>query len=189
MPIVGLVAAVAFPVAMGLSEYWYLQPLAVSVGWYALGWALLVPVYWLVGWALEQQFWRTEEKLDRIYGRQVVVVGGLLVALAAVCSFANTSAATVVHLLLALFTLLRAIMLQQARLMWLMSLFLLTGSAAWQASRGATPAELALPWALLSIVYLIVALRVDQTAENRPILAFDTTKRGSSATSNAPVAA
>jgi len=172
LQIVGLVAALAFPVAMGLSEYLYFQPLSTPLGWYALGWALLVPVYWLAGWALEQHFWRTEDELERIYGRQVLVVGGLLVAVAAVWSFANTSAATVVHLLLALFMFLAAVLWQQSRLMWGMSLFLLTGSAAWQASRGATPAELALPWALLSIGHLIIALRVDQSAQNKPLSAL-----------------
>ena len=168
LQIIGLAAALAFPIAMGVSEYWYFGSQEISVAWYALGWAILVPVYWLAGRWLQERFWSTEDELDRTYGRMVLVVGGLLVMAAGLSSLINTSAATVVHLVLAAAMLMAAIMWQQPRLMWGMSLFLLSGSAAWQASLGATPPQLALPWALLSILHIIIALRVDKASPADP---------------------
>ncbi|MGB0385836.1 MAG: hypothetical protein ACPGWR_13530 [Ardenticatenaceae bacterium] len=157
-------AALAFPVAMWLTQRWYFEPREIHMGWYALGWATLVPVYWLAGWSLQQRFWKSEDKLDRQNGRTVLMMGGLLVLLSAGWSLTNMNAATVVHLLLAATMLMGASLWLEPRLMWGMSLFLLSASAAWQATRGATPAELALPWALLSILHIIVALRLDRSS-------------------------
>ncbi|MEZ4644290.1 MAG: hypothetical protein R3E31_16420 [Chloroflexota bacterium] len=148
-------AALAFPLAAWLTGRVLLNIWSLQNGWQALGWALLAPVYLVVGWQLR----RLTDELYRDYGYTAVASGWLLVILSAFWALTHVQAAALVHPLLALTMLLITLLWQDARPLWLMSLLLISGSAAWQAGRGATPAELALPWTLLSILHVIAAIR------------------------------
>jgi cbb3-type cytochrome oxidase subunit 3 len=161
---VGLAAALVFPMAVWLTQRWLFQPAAVAPAWHALGWTLLLPFYLLLGWYLAYRPQNEPDEIERAYGQTAVGVGGLLAGLAAFWSLGNASAAALVHLLLAANVLLALRLWQQPRLMWPVGLFLVTATAAWQGGRGAAPAELALPWALLSILYIVVALQVERLA-------------------------
>lgn len=159
-----LAAALAFPIAIWLTQRWLLQPTAMAAAWYALGWSLLIHLYLLITRWLGQQAARTGDEITVAYSQIVLRVSAVLVAVSAVWSLGNTGATSVVHPLLAATMLLAARLWRQPRLLWLTSLFLVVGSAAWQGGRGATPAELALPWALLSVLHVIVALRLSKQA-------------------------
>ncbi len=152
-------AALSFPVAAWLTQRMLFMPMNIVPAWYALGWALLIPMYLILAWR-----WQHREDTV-IYGRILRQVATLLVVLTAVWSLSAVQVAAAVHLLLAGTMVLTAVLWQQPRLLWGMSFFLLTATAAWQGGRGATPAELMLPWALLAVMHIVVGV----WAEDRPL--------------------
>jgi hypothetical protein len=148
--------ALCFPVAAWLAQRVLMVVWPVDVAWYALGWLLLAPFY--LGMAAILQHRAADDAFAAMARKTAVTVGALLVILAALWSLQDGRAATAVHLLLALGAALTAWVSKQGRLWWAMTLFLAIASAAWQASRGVGPAELALPWALLSVFHILAAL-------------------------------
>ena len=56
---------------------------------------------------------------------------------------------------------LTAVLWQQARYLWLMSLFAMMAATMWQGSRGAAPAEIALSWTLLAVLHVGTAVWLD----------------------------
>lgn len=150
-------AALSFPVAVWFTEQATFAP-SVSLGWYGLGWALLVPVYFGVGYWLAGDTDTENEVGD--YVRVVLLVAGGLTAVSAILSFTDNQAASVTHPLLAVSTIGATRLWHERRWLWLTGLLLLSGTAAWQGARGATLPELALPWGLLSILFILAAVRV-----------------------------
>lgn len=146
--------AFVFPVAVWLTARVLFIPRGIVPAWVAVGWALLLPVYLLLA-----RRWQRQEEVA-VYGRIFLRAAIILLVVTAVWSLQTVQAAAVTHLLLAGVMVLTAVLWQQPRALWGMSLFLLTASAAWQGGRGATPAELILPWALLAIVHIVVGLRL-----------------------------
>ncbi|MCB8923880.1 MAG: hypothetical protein H6662_20060, partial [Ardenticatenaceae bacterium] len=147
----------AFPAAVWFTQRVLFAVWRVPFGWHALGWALLAPFYLLAGWWLR----RYEDDVVQGYGKTAVSIAALLITMSGFWSLTHVPAAAVVHPLLAAEMLGAALLWQQPRLLWLMSLFLVSGTGAWQGNRGAAPAELTLPWALLAILHLIAAKRAD----------------------------
>ncbi|MCP5086439.1 MAG: hypothetical protein GY952_06525, partial [Rhodobacteraceae bacterium] len=164
-------AVIAFPVAVWLTERWLFLLTQTSQAWYAVGWALLVPIYLVVGWqvtltqrregAKEERKEKEERNLfnlrlfqnlrnlrftpsaeDATLGRIVLQAAGMLTAVSALWALTDTTAAGVVHPLLALSMVLAARLWQKPVILWLTTLFLLSGSAAWQGGRGTTLPEL-----------------------------------------------
>jgi hypothetical protein len=146
--------AFVFPVAVWLTARVLFIPKEIPSAWAAVGWALLLPVYLLLAWR-----WQRQEGMV-IYGRIFLRAAFILGAVTAVWSLQTVQAAAVTHLLLAGVMVLTAVLWQQPRALWGMSLFLLTASAAWQGGRGATPAELILPWTLLAILHVVAGVRL-----------------------------
>ncbi|MBE2221882.1 MAG: hypothetical protein IAF02_10095 [Anaerolineae bacterium] len=146
--------AVTFPVALWLT----MRPLffnwQVDMAWFGLGWLLLAPFYFGAA-ALTR---REDDDFGKAAGKTAVIIGALLVVVAALWSWLDPVAAAVVYLLLALGAGAMAWVSQQTRLLWLMSLSFAISAAGWMASRGANPAELALPWALLAIFHMAAAV-------------------------------
>lgn len=159
-------AALSLPIAMWLTQRVLLYIWHIDSSWYALGWALLAPIYLVAGWWLR----RMTNELHQSYGETAVRTGWLLIIVAALWGLTDVHAAAVVHPLLAAEMILVAVLWQDARSLWLTSLLLLIGSGAGQASRGATPAELALPWALLAILHLLAALWLKNLTATRKIV-------------------
>ncbi|MCP4426834.1 MAG: DUF2157 domain-containing protein, partial [Chloroflexi bacterium] len=174
-------AALAFPVAVWLTERWFFLPTGIAAAWYAVGLALLTPVYLLVGYWFgseenqPQRTWRTQREEDsdsalsalsavKNFGRIPIQASVLLTAVSALWSLGDAAAAGWAHPILAAAMLLATRLWRQPRWLWLMSLFLLSGSAAWQGGRGATVPELALPWTLLAILFIAAAIRLRNAA-------------------------
>ncbi|MCZ7669376.1 MAG: hypothetical protein M5U34_20460 [Chloroflexi bacterium] len=99
-----------------------------------------------------------DDEFGQVAGRTAVIVGSLLVVVAAIWSWQEPLAAAWVYALLAVGAGGVAWVTQRSRLLWLMSGALALSTAAWLASGGANPAELALPWALLSIFHMAAAV-------------------------------
>lgn len=160
------IAALSFPVAAWLTGRVITSAGELPVAWQAVGWSLLAPVYLSLAWWLS----RWADDLHDAYRQTAVSVGWLMVLVAALWSLTFAPAIPPVHLLLALTLLLTAWLRQDAQLVWLISLFLLSSSGAWQGNRVTTPTELALPWGLLSILHMVVALNLSQPAFAAPVL-------------------
>lgn len=146
--------AFVFPVAVWLTARVLFIPRGIAPAWAAVGWALLLPVYLLLA-----RRWQRQEQMA-VYGRIFLRAAIILLVVTAVWSLRAVQAAAVTHLLLAGVMVLTAVLWQQPRALWGMSLFLLTAAAAWQGGRGATPAELILPWALLSVLHVVIGVRL-----------------------------
>lgn len=146
--------AVTFPIALWLT----MRPLffvsEIDAGWFGLGWLLLAPFYLSLA-AISR---RMDDEFGQVAGRTAVIVGSLLVVVAAIWSWQEPLAAAWVYALLAVGAGGVAWVTQRSRLLWLMSGALALSTAAWLASGGANPAELALPWALLSILHMAAAV-------------------------------
>ncbi|MCB0034187.1 MAG: hypothetical protein KDE51_09215, partial [Anaerolineales bacterium] len=165
-------ALFAFPVGLWLNQSWFVQVYGWHWAWHAAGFAILTPLYIILGWWVKQkeQTWQFElksfgfiknhwvhvEKLSEM----ILAVAWLLALIAGGLSLGRVAVMVPVHTLLAASFLLIAILWQRPRVLWAMSFLLLTASAAWQGYRGASPVELTLPWALLAIIHVIAAVRL-----------------------------
>jgi hypothetical protein len=163
-------AALAFPIAAWLGQRVAFDVWQVSAVWHAWGWALLAPFYLEAGRELLSP---EPDPLHRAWGRMAMSAGSLLILLASVWSAFDVTAAAVFHPLLAVTLLRAAYRWRRPRLLFLTSLLLLSGSAAWVASRATTLAQIGLVWALLAILHLIAALRLRRTTPryDRPLVA------------------
>lgn len=149
-----LAAALCFPLAALLSEGAYFPPAHLGLTWYALGLALMAPLYLALGWRFGRP--GLPDPL-RIPGETAGGVGRLLVLLAAVWAFFNASVATLLHPWLALTLVLVARWWKAPRWLYFVTLLLLTGGGAFVASRGLPLAQMGLAWALLAIALAAVA--------------------------------
>ncbi|MBX3058480.1 MAG: hypothetical protein KF770_18610 [Anaerolineae bacterium] len=152
--------AFVFPVAVWLTARALFLPREIAPAWAAVGWALLLPVYLLLARRWQQQDGTTADGGMAVYGRIFLRAAVVLLVVTAVWSLQTVQAAAVTHLLLAGVMVFTAVLWQQPRALWGMSLFLLTASAAWQGGRGAAPTELILPWALLAILHMVAGVRL-----------------------------
>ncbi|MCB8942802.1 MAG: hypothetical protein H6658_03390 [Ardenticatenaceae bacterium] len=150
-----LAAALTFPIAVFFSLDW---PTVINRAYLALGWAILIPVYLTVGYWLRQH---DDDETFPAYGRSVLWVGWALVALSALWPLTQPDIARFVHLWLAATMVGTAVLWQQARHLWLMSLFLMMGATMSQGSQGAAPAEVALSWTLLAVLHVAAAVWLD----------------------------
>ncbi|MCL4265730.1 MAG: hypothetical protein KJ069_21130 [Anaerolineae bacterium] len=146
--------AFVFPVAVWLTARVLFIPRGIAPAWVAPGWALLLPIYLLIG-----RRWQRQAEMA-VYGRILLRAAVILGVVTAMWSLQAVQAAALTHLLLAGVMVLTGILWQQPRALWGMSLFLLTASAAWQGGRGAAPAELILPWALLAILHIVAGVKL-----------------------------
>ncbi|MCB8982310.1 MAG: hypothetical protein H6659_00635 [Ardenticatenaceae bacterium] len=158
--------ALTFPVAIWMAQRVLFVIWPVDVAWYALGWLLLAPFYFATAVLLQSA--AATDELAVMARKTAVSVGVLLVMVAALWSLQDGKAATAVHLLLAFGAAAAAWFSRRARLWWAMSLFLTIAAGAWQASRGASPEELALPGALLAVLHILAALLLRPRLGRRP---------------------
>ena len=158
LPGLAWAAAASFPIAIWFTAQSVLPP-QVATGWYTLGWALLLPLYIILAHRVE----KIEIDAANNYGRIILIVAAVLTAVAALWSMTSTSAASVVHPLLAATMIFTARLWQRPRWLWLAGLFMLSGSAAWQGARSATLPELTLPWGLLALLFIVAAINLRAT--------------------------
>ncbi len=152
---VGLAAAACFPVAVWLTQRVLFDMWAVRPAWHALGLAVLVPLYLVVG---RQLLRPAEGRAGRAAGQTLVGCGAALGVLAAAWALTDATVGGIVHLLLAGTVALAVRLWRRPWLALMASLLLVTAASAWAASRGATIAQLGLGWALVAIVHVVMGL-------------------------------
>jgi hypothetical protein len=177
-------ACITPPVALYLTLALFFEPTGLGPAWYAMGWALLVPLYLVTGWALQkggtlakiqQQISKREPlpppesasspeqstpdaKLRLAQGRTVTTWAVALILLSAAWSLRNMSAAAATHAVMIGNVVLAVVLWQRPRLLLFSSLFSLSTATTWMAVLGLDLAEYSLGWALLAILHIIGAV-------------------------------
>jgi hypothetical protein len=143
------ISALCFPMAVVLTEAALFPAWGLRWEWYALGLALITPLYLAAA----------RFASSRLIGSAALDGSKLLIPLAAVWALLDVRAAAWVHLILAGAIALAVRWLDKPRLIFTAGAFLLSGSAAWAAGRGLPLAQISLMWGLISILWIAASLR------------------------------
>ncbi len=154
---VGLAAAGSLPVAVLFSENLLFDLWSINAAWYALGLALLAPLYLWLGRRFQDA---PTGSAARLHARSMVWAGALLALVSAAWALADTQATAVVHLFLGMVLVLAGRAWRRPGLLYIAGLLFAWGLAALVSTRQASLAQLGLAWALLSILYVIAAIRL-----------------------------
>ena len=172
-----LLAAISFPAGIWLIQHTYIIQQEIAGIWVTLGWSLLLPFYLLTiryldgkvgenkvnwrGWT--NRNFRNAPSTPTFYSsarQNLLVATVLLTTLTAILSLGSLSVTRWVHLILTGSMLLGVWLWRSPSWLPAFSLLLTSSSGAWVANQADTAAELALPWALLAILHIIVAWRL-----------------------------
>lgn len=165
-PLLGRAAATALPVALFLLQRLAFEPWEVEMPWYALGWAILAPVYVWVG----HRFLRgpqpgttsavETDPVLRAHGHTATGWGLALVVLAAGWSLFDLWAAAATHAALIAGVVLAIRLWERPRALPVASLLAFSAITFGMAAGHLAPAELCLGWALLAVLHILAALRL-----------------------------
>ncbi len=153
----GLISAIALPVAVYLTQAALFDRLDVNAAWHAFGWACLTPLYvvagrWLTG--------REDEAL-RDHGRTLNWIGGLLLLVAAFWSLTDLSrgtAAAASHAVLAGTAVLAAVLWQRPAYLYGASVFFLTATTFAMTELSLSIAQLSVGWTSLALLHIFAVL-------------------------------
>ena len=163
----GRAAASTLPVSLILLLRLVFEPLSVELPWYALGWATLAPVYLLVGHRFHNRASAAggdEAAVLRAHGHTATGWGLALMVIAAAWSAFDQWAAAATYALLAAEVALAVRLWRRPRILPLASLLAFLSITAGMAAGHLAPAELCLGWALLALLHVLVALRMEAVA-------------------------
>jgi hypothetical protein len=150
----GLVVAGTVPAALYLSQAWAFDQRGIVPGWHGLGWALLALCYVALGRALLTR----SDEVDQGFGRTATAWGIGLMALATVWSATEMPAASVTHLVVGAAVAVSARLWRRPVFLFPASLLFLSAMTTGMASRDLVLGQLALGWALLSILHIAAAI-------------------------------
>jgi hypothetical protein len=156
----GLLAGITLPVAIYLTQAALFNATGINPAWHAFGWALLVPLYLLVGYNL------LKVKSDPViydHGRNAVRWGVALLVIAAFWSLTDLSsgaAAASSYTVLAGAVVLAALLWQRPIYLYGASLLAFSAVTFALSEMELTLAQLSVGWASLAIVHLVVAVNV-----------------------------
>jgi hypothetical protein len=163
----GRAAATALPVSLFMLLRLVFEPLGVELPWYALGWAALAPGYLLVGHRFHSRVSSAgaeEASVLRAHSHTATGWGLALMPIAAVWSAFDQWAAAVTYAVLAAGIALAARLWRRPGALPLVSLLAFLSLTYGMAAGHLAPAELCLGWALLALLHVLVALRMQATA-------------------------
>jgi len=165
-------ACITAPVAIYLTLVLRFEVTGAGPAWYALGWALLTPVYLALGWVLQGNLTQVlpADKGRQAQGRTLVRWAIALVLLATGWGFGDMPAAAAAHGVLTGSVVLAVVLWQRPGLLPIVSLFSLSTATTWMATLGLDLAQYSLGWALLAILYTIVAVLLRQANRYTPSL-------------------
>ena len=152
-----LLALASFPVAIGFGGWWLSWDVPDHTPFIAVGWAAAAPLYliaatkWPFGPAPRQPLWQAAALT--------------LILFATIWSLGDLLAVGLTYLLLGGTIALAALRKGHPTWLYLATLYVAISLAALQGFRGVTVAELSLPWTLLALVLLAIAVnqrRVEQ---------------------------
>ena len=187
-PLLGRLAAPALAGSVVLLERLAFRPLNAALAWYALGWAILGPVSLLLGRRLimasqaerlgdgaaaqesapaspadAATVTRAPGAVLRAHGHTAVATGLALMTVAALCSVANLWAAATTHAVLAAGVVLVVRAWDRPRILPVASLLAFSAATFAMAAGHLEPAELAVGWALLALLHVVVAISLRQS--------------------------
>jgi hypothetical protein len=156
-------------IAMSLTQAWLANLWGWPVAAYAVGWALLVPLYWVIWLNLNRG--PEQEAHDAIKkellpglpspltdGARIILGAGLTtLVLSALWALSDMQVTMLVHLLLAVFFGYAAVSWRRPALLWPAGLLLMTSSGSFMSTLNQPLAMLGLPWAGLALVALGLA--------------------------------
>ncbi|MCL5995899.1 MAG: hypothetical protein M1546_07570 [Chloroflexi bacterium] len=154
----GVLAAVSLPASIYFAQAALFQRAGIRPAWHALGWALLVPIYFLVAYRLLP---RTDDAVLRWYGRTAAGWGVALSILAAVWSLTDLTSGTAAaasHMVLAGAMVLAALWWKRPRYLYAASFLSFTACTFAMVEVGLDLSQVGVGWASLSLVHVIVAL-------------------------------
>ncbi|NJN94369.1 MAG: hypothetical protein HC875_09890, partial [Anaerolineales bacterium] len=156
----GLLAAIALPVAMYLTQAAAFYHTGINPAWHGLGLAWLVPLYFVTGRKLLA---RKNDPILYSHGRTATGWGVALLMIAALWSLTditNGVAAACTHIVLAGAVTLAAWLWRQPRYLYAASLFSLSAVTFGMAELDLNLSQLGVGWASLALVHLLVALNL-----------------------------
>jgi hypothetical protein len=168
-PLLGRAAATALPVATVLLVRLACEPLGVETPWYALGWAILAPVYVWIGHRFHTRAVppsppgegeRDSTPVLRAHCHTATGWGLALMVVAAVWSVFDLWAAAATHAVVVAGAGLAVRLWERPRALPLASLLALSSITFAMAAGHLEPAELCLGWALLAVLHVLLALRL-----------------------------
>ena len=178
----GLLAAVTLPVATYLTQAGLFDRLGLHPAWHALGWAVLVPLYFLAGFRLRRH---TEDPVVYAHGQTALRWGTALLFVAALWSLTDLghgAAAASSHAVLAGAVILASRLWRRPGYLYGASLLLLSAATFGMSELDLPLSHLSLGWALLAIAHVAAALRLGTgfpaLAGNPEAAAEDGTPRG-----------
>jgi hypothetical protein len=160
----GLLAAIALPVATYLAQAAVFDHTGTNPAWHAFGWACLVPLYFAVGHRLLA---RTDDPVIHSHGRTATDWGIVLTVAAALWSFTDLTsgaAAASSHAVLVGAVVLAAVLWHRPRSLYVASLLSLSAATFGMAEAGLSLVQLGVGWASLSIAHIVIALNLGSRA-------------------------
>ncbi|HEX9924611.1 MAG TPA: hypothetical protein VGD99_18280, partial [Anaerolineae bacterium] len=154
----GLLAAIALPVATYLAQAALFNQAGIHPAWHAFGWAWLVPLYLVVGYKLSAI---KNDPLLQDHGRTATNWGVALLIIAALWSLTdltNGAAAASSHTLLAGSVVLAALLWQRPGYLYGASLLSFSAVTFSLTELDLTLAQLSVGWASLAIAFSLVAI-------------------------------
>ena len=160
----GVLAAIALPVAAYMAQAAVFHQAGINPAWHALGWSLLVWLYFVVGHKLQAH---KDDPVVYGHGRTAAGWGVALLVVAALWSLTDLrsgAAAAISHAILSGAVVLAAVLWRRPRYLYAASLLSVTAATFAMTSAmselNLSLSQLTLGWALLSIVHVIIALNV-----------------------------
>jgi len=156
----GLLAAITLPVAAYLTQAPVFNQASINPAWHAFGWAMLVPLYFIVGYNLQNH---RDDPLIFEHGRTATGWGVALLMISAVWPLAdvgNGAAVAASHSILALSVVMATILWRKPGLLYGASLLFFTAVTFGMTEPEITTAQLSIGWISLAIVHILVAINV-----------------------------
>ena len=160
----GLLAAIALPVATYLAQAVLFYQVGVNPAWHAFGFALLVPLYFITGYKLLAY---KDDPVIHSHGRTATGWGVALLIVAAlwpVTDLTNGAAAASSHAILTGSVILTALLWRRPAFLYVASLLSLSATTFAMThllkDLNLTPPQLSVGWTSLAIAHLIIAVNV-----------------------------
>ncbi len=157
---IGILAAIALPVAVYLTQATFFDQIGIDPAWHALGFALLTPLYFLISYAL--QGYQAEDTIFKKHSHTTLTTGILLLLVTAIWPLVSGNGWAIAgsHLVLAGSIGLSALLWRRPFYFFGTSLFLLTATSAALIVWRGDWSLLSIVWMSLALLHLILALQV-----------------------------
>lgn len=155
----GLLAALAVPIATFLTQAAIFDQRGVNPAWHAFGAALLVPLYFISGYVLAHK----DDAIMQAHGRTAIRAGVVLLVIAALWPLTDLTggaAAASSHAVLSGSMILAGLLWRRPVYLFVASLFSFTAATFAMTEMGLDWSQLGVGWASLAIAHVLVAVSI-----------------------------